>query len=119
MQGVSTSGAFLSGPLVDGGVATVDGVGLGVEVGVGVAEGVGAGVATGVGVGLETATPLFQTNFFPDLMQVNFFPPNVAVEPALEQVAPALGDAAKIGEVIENKRVTNIVKTILFRIQKG
>ena len=49
-------------------------------------------------------------------MQVNFFPPNVAVEPTFEHVAPALGDAAKIGEVMENKSATEIVKTILFRI---
>jgi hypothetical protein len=30
---------------------------------------VGLGVTVGVGVGLTIATPLFQTNFFPDLMQ--------------------------------------------------
>jgi hypothetical protein len=130
-HGVSIKGALLSGPSVDGGVATVDGVaeGVGVAEGEGVAEGVGVaegegvaegfGVAEGDGAGLETSTPLFQTNFFPDLMQVNFFPLNVAVAPALVQVAPALGDAAKIGVLIENKNATKIVKTILFRIQKG
>mgnify|MGYP000220745884 CR=1 FL=1 len=31
---------------------------------------VGAGVGAGVSVGFFTATPLFQTNFLPDLMQV-------------------------------------------------
>ena len=36
--------------------------------GVGVAVGVGVGVGVAVGVGFFTATPLFQTNFFPDLI---------------------------------------------------
>ena len=48
-------------------------------------------------------------------MQVNFFPPKVAVEPALEQIVPAFGDAAKIGEEIAAKRATETVKTNLFR----
>jgi len=48
------------------------GVGVEVEVGVGVSEGVGVGI--GVGVGDFTDTPLLQTNFFPDLAQVYFFP---------------------------------------------
>ena len=39
-------------------------VGVGVEVAVGVVEGVGVGVA------LLTTTPLFHTNFLPDLIQV-------------------------------------------------
>ncbi len=57
-------------------------VGEGVGVGVGVGEGVGVAVGEGVGVGdgvkvgcfLATATPLFQTNFFPLLIQVYFLP---------------------------------------------
>ncbi|MEN9293007.1 MAG: hypothetical protein RL288_803 [Actinomycetota bacterium] len=40
--------------------------------------GVGAKVGAGVGLGIGAAdligTPLFQINFFPDLMQVNVFP---------------------------------------------
>lgn len=36
-------------------------------------DGDDVGVAEGVGV-FTTDTPLFQTNFFPDLMQVYFFP---------------------------------------------
>jgi hypothetical protein len=47
-----------------------------------------------VGVGLESRTPLFQTNFFPDLMQEYFFPANIEVDPAFVQLAPAFGDAA-------------------------
>jgi hypothetical protein len=53
---------------------------------------VGVGVATGEG--FLIATPLFQTSFVPDLMQVNFFPLAVAVVPALLHLAPALGVAA-------------------------
>jgi hypothetical protein len=40
------------------------------------------------------ATPLFQTSFVPDLMQVNFFPDAVAVDPAFVHFAPAFGAAA-------------------------
>jgi hypothetical protein len=39
-------------------------------------------------------TPLFQTSFDPDLTQVNFFPPAVAVAPTFVHLAPALGVAA-------------------------
>jgi hypothetical protein len=40
------------------------------------------------------ATPLFQTSLVPDLMQVNFLPAAVAVDPAFVHFAPALGVAA-------------------------
>jgi hypothetical protein len=39
-------------------------------------------------------TPLFQTSFVPDLMQVNFLPAAVAVAPAFVHLTPALGVAA-------------------------
>jgi hypothetical protein len=48
----------------------IDFVGVGVGIGAGVGIGVGAGVGVGVGVGFFRTTPLFQTNFFPDLMHV-------------------------------------------------
>jgi hypothetical protein len=78
------------------------GVGVGLEVGVGVGVGVGVefgstGFATGVDDGLGaafTVTPLFHTKRVPDLTQVNFFPPVVAVAPALVHLTPALGVAA-------------------------
>jgi len=70
------------------------GVGTGVGVGVGVGTGVGVGVGVGVGTGVAIATPLSHTNFFPDLMHVYFFPADIAVDPALVQLAPALGTAA-------------------------
>jgi len=50
----------------------------------------GLTVAEVVGFEAATATPLFQTNFFPDLMHVNFLPDETEVTPALEQDAPAL-----------------------------
>ena len=44
----------------------------------------------GCGVEIVTATPLSQTNFFPDLMHVYFFPATVLVIPAFEQVVPEI-----------------------------
>jgi hypothetical protein len=41
-----------------------------------------------VGVGLAITTPLLQTNFLPDLMQVNFTFLTIEVVPALAQIAP-------------------------------
>ena len=73
----------------------------------------------GVGVGLKTgfrdgsgaaliATPLFQTSLLPDLMQVNYLPKAVAVDPALVHFAPALGVAALSGAVTErSSAITN------------
>jgi hypothetical protein len=49
---------------------------VGVGVGVGVGDGVlptapiGSPIAVGIGVGFFIATPLFHTNFLPDLTQV-------------------------------------------------
>jgi hypothetical protein len=76
---------------------------VGVAVGVGVGVGVGStGLKTGFSDDFDaalTATPLFQMSLLPDLMQVNFFPPTVAIAPALLHLAPAL-TAAKEGTVI-------------------
>ena len=49
------------------------GVGVGVGVGDGVGVGEGVGVDEGVGVAFLTVTPLFHTNFLPDLTQVYVF----------------------------------------------
>jgi hypothetical protein len=51
-------------------VGSVGGTNFGIGVGVGVDVGVDDGVGVGVGVGFLTVTPLFQTNFFPDLIHV-------------------------------------------------
>ena len=63
------------------GVGVALAVGKGVGVGVGVALGVGVGVGVGVatGAGFLAATPLFHTNFFPDLTQVYLIPAVVLV----------------------------------------
>jgi hypothetical protein len=52
---------------------------------------------------------LFQTSFVPDLMQVNFFPPETEVAPTFVHLAPAL-TAAKDGAAIRDiisKRARN------------
>ena len=63
--------------MVGEGVGVGDGNNVEVDFGVGVID--VAGVAVGVATDFGSATPLFQINFLPDLMQVNFFPETVAV----------------------------------------
>jgi hypothetical protein len=86
------------------GVGVGVGIGIGVDVGVGsgVGDGEGVGVGVATGEGFLTTTPLFQTSFVPDLMQVNFLPEAVAVAPALVHFAPAF-TAAKVGAEIRDK----------------
>ncbi len=92
---------------IGGEVGVGVGVGVGVTEGVGVGSGDGSGVAVGVatGVGGLTATPLFQTSFEPDFMQVNFLPPAVDVAPTFVHLRPALGVAAWTG----TERVTSSI----------
>ena len=87
---VGASGYFTVGVGVGDGVGDESGTGDGEDTGVGI--GVGIGFATGEGDLI--ATPLFQSNFVPDLTQVNFLPAAVADAPALVHLAPALGVAA-------------------------
>ena len=54
-------------------VGVGNGVGVGEGVGDGVGVGEGVGVDEGVGVAFLTVTPLFHTNFLPDLTQVYVF----------------------------------------------
>ena len=56
----------------------------------GLCDGEGEGVGVGAGFVGDMGTPEFQTNFFPDLIQVNFIPPTICVEFNFVQVAPAL-----------------------------
>jgi hypothetical protein len=58
------------------------------------------GLAEGFGATL-IATPLFQTSFVPDLMQVNFFPADIDVAPTFEHLSPAF-TAAKDGAAIRD-----------------
>jgi hypothetical protein len=79
------------------------------------------GVAAGVGVdGFTTATPVFQTSFLPDLVQVNFTFATVEVAPALVQVAPDLTLAAPawVGIRLEASR-TNVKRIELLRMPKN
>jgi len=88
-------------------------------VGVGVGVGVGVDVTVGVGFGAAAliATPLFQTSFVPDLMQVNFLPDAVAVDPALVHLAPAF-TAAKEGAEIKDKQSSSAIRILLRVITK-
>ena len=121
MHGVPKSGSTQSGVLVGVGVGVGIGVGVAVGVATGVGDGVGAGstgLKTGLRFGLGAAffdTPLFHTSFLPDLTQVNFFPPAVAVAPALVHLAPALtaafeGAVIKESERITDRRIRNLVR---------
>ena len=71
-------------------------VGVGVNSGVGVGEGVDVGFTTGT-----TFTPLFQTIFFPDLMQVYFMFLAIEVTPTLLQICPLLTAANAKGWTLE------------------
>jgi hypothetical protein len=78
----------------------------------------GSEVADGVGVGatagFATATPLFQTSFFPDLTQVKVFPEVMEVLPALGQKAPAL-TAANAGIDKEEHKMEITTRNASFR----
>jgi hypothetical protein len=78
-------------------VAVGVGVAVGLGVGVGVGVGVAVGVAKGVGVTFLTATPLFQTNFLPDLTQVYLIPDDVLVFPSTLQAVPGFTAASAMG----------------------
>ena len=80
-----------SGAVVDLGVGEALGVALGVGFGVSntFGEVLGVGIAVGIGFGVFTFTPLFQINFFPDLMQVNLMLSTVLIWFNLGQGAPA------------------------------
>ena len=83
-------------------------------VGVGVGSGVGVGIGVTTGVGFLITTPLFQTRFFPDLTQVNFFPTAVAVAPALVHFDPALGVAAWTGATRDKSKKAESVSVVHF-----
>ena len=76
-----------------------------------------SGVDEGFGAAALIATPLFQTRFFPDLMQVNFLPDAVAVDPALVHLAPAF-TAAKEGAEIKDMQSSSAIRILLRVITK-
>jgi hypothetical protein len=81
-------------------------LGAGGDVGVGIGS---TGFATGFDVGFGaalTATPLFHTKRVPDLIQVNFLPADIDVEPAFVHFEPALTAAvAEIDVVAKTNRL--------------
>jgi hypothetical protein len=72
----------------------------------GVDVGVGTGLLDSVVFGLAcfSKTPLFQTNFFPDLIQVYFLLWKLFTNPIFEQVNPGLGGFAETEGSDEKKR---------------
>jgi hypothetical protein len=79
--------------------------------GTGSGELLAAPLGAGVGLGAAfTATPLFQINFLPDFMQVNFLPATVEVAPALLHLAPALAGAATDVPVRSKLQASTIAK---------
>lgn len=82
----------------------------------GVGEVLGVVDAVGVGVALAIETPLSQTSFFPDLIQVYFFPFKVLCNPALEQVAPAFGVTPFAGFCKPKIATDAIVKITIFLV---
>jgi hypothetical protein len=61
---------------------------------------------------------LFQTNFFPFLIQVNFFPLKVLIDPIFEQDAPAFGFGAAMAAEAEKINARTKVRT-RPRIEEG
>ena len=87
---------------------------VGVELEVGLALGLGEFVfgvgdwetdGFGSGAVFFIWVPLSQTNFLPDLIQVNFLPPKFLVNPIFEQLAPGFRLGAAIEGVNEKRSV--------------
>jgi len=90
--GIGALNAFGVGVEEGFGAVVADAVGAAVAVAVGVGAGVAVAVGVADGIG-ETFTPLFQTNFDPDLTHVYFTPLLTDTKPFFEHVAPAFGAA--------------------------
>ena len=72
-----------------------------------------------MGVGFFTATPLFQTNFFPDFKQVKVLFPTTDLMPTLVHLAPALvvACAGTMESVIKRENIDK--KPIAFLFIRG
>jgi hypothetical protein len=72
--------------------------------------------AGAVGEALLVLTPLFQTNFLPDLMHVKVLPDATEVIPALLHLAPALAAAfaGTIGVAMKRANIDKNAITLLF-----
>ena len=74
-------------------------------------------MAVGVAVDFgATAAPLFQTNFFPLLMQVNFLPLAVAVVPTFLQVSPVFTAATAFNGTRKSAAVTRTARSFFTKI---
>jgi hypothetical protein len=64
----------------------------------------------------DLLTPLFQTNFFPDLTHVNVLPDTTEVIPALLHFAPALAAAfvGNVGRVRKSESIDKRAISLLF-----
>ena len=91
------------------GTAVGVGVGTGVCIALGVGVGTGVCIALGVAFDLGTATPLFQTNLFTDLIHVYFLPEYVEVAPSFVQVAPAFTTAIALNGRLKIVTAINVV----------
>ena len=80
---------------------------------------VGAGLGEDVDAVLGIEIPLFQINFLPDLIQVNFLLPTTEVAPALLQAAPALVTAPELGRTLVSKNNAIEVAAMALFIKQG
>jgi hypothetical protein len=80
---------------------------------------VGVGVAVGVGFAFATTfTPLFQTNFLPDLTQVYLIPADVLIWPRVLQEVPGLTAAVELEGFNDRARhAINVVASNRFMLQ--
>jgi hypothetical protein len=73
-------------------------------------------VVEGVGFEVATATPLSQTNFFPDLIHVKVFPETIDLIPSFVHAPPALAAAFTgiRGIVIERESTDKNAISLLY-----
>ena len=110
-------------PPISSGETVFVGLGLGdaegVAVGLTLGDGVALGLVLGDGTGDLITTPLFQTNFFPDFIQVYLIPAEVAVAPSFVHVVPGLGAAVASGEIIPSNRPKDRSAKSFLRMYEG
>ena len=91
-------------------------LGLGLSLG-SAAIGLGSFVTSEVGFNLGAiVTPLFQTSFVPDLVQVYFFPDTFCVSPALAHLEPGFGAEAELAGVVPEIRSATNVSAVSFAL---
>ena len=96
----ATSGV---GQIIPGFEPPIAPIGSPIAIGVTAGDGVGVGLEVGLAAGF-TATPLFQINFLPDLMQVYFLPLTTEVAFTLVHFAPAFAVKALASGITKTQR---------------